>query len=55
MDSTHKNEDHSCSPACCRYMTASCLIDYDTLAVADKFGNVAIVSVIMSFVHTERV
>ena len=39
---------YHCSPVhYCRYMTASCLMDYDTLAVADKFGNIAIVSVVM--------
>lgn len=27
-----------------RYVTTMCLLDYDTVAVADKFGNVSIVS-----------
>ena len=27
-----------------RYITASCLLDYDTVVAADKFGNVAVVS-----------
>lgn len=28
-----------------RWVTTSCLLDYDTAALADKFGNVAVVSV----------
>ncbi len=27
-----------------RFITASCILDYDTVAVADKFGTVSIVS-----------
>lgn len=27
-----------------RYVTASCLLDYNTVAVGDKFGNLAVVS-----------
>lgn len=27
-----------------RWVTTSCLLDYDTAALADKFGNVAVVS-----------
>ena len=28
-----------------RWVTATCLLDYDTMAAADKFGNVSVVSV----------
>lgn len=28
-----------------RWVTTSCLLDYDTAAVADKFGNIAVVSI----------
>lgn len=31
-----------------RFVTAFCLLDYDTVTVADKFGNVAIVSISQS-------
>ena len=27
----------------CRFMTCSCVVDYSTVAAADKFGNIAIV------------
>ncbi len=27
-----------------RFITASCMLDYDTIAVGDKFGTVSIVS-----------
>ena len=30
-----------------RWVTTSCLLDYDTVALSDKFGNVAVVSVVM--------
>lgn len=30
-------------PSClCRFITSSCLLDYDTVAAADKFGNVCV-------------
>ena len=28
-----------------RWVTATCLLDYDTVAAADKFGNVSVVSI----------
>ena len=28
-----------------RWVTSSCLLDYDTVATADKFGNVTVVSI----------
>lgn len=28
--------------SCPRYVSSSCLLDYDTLAVSDKFANVAV-------------
>ena len=30
-----------------RFITASCILDYSTLASADKFGNVAVVGIVM--------
>ena len=33
---------HSVSP---RFMTACCVMDYNTVATADKFGNICIVSI----------
>lgn len=30
-----------------RWVTNSCLLDYDTAALADKFGNVAVVSLVI--------
>lgn len=29
---------------CARFTVASCLLDYSTICVADKFGNISIVS-----------
>lgn len=29
-----------------RFMTCSCLLDYSTVAAADKFGNIAIVGLV---------
>lgn len=33
-----------------RWVTNSCLLDYDTAALADKFGNVAVVSMVIGVV-----
>ena len=33
-----------------RFVTATCLIDYDTLAVADKFGTIAVVDFLIYYV-----
>ena len=34
-----------------RFMTCSCVLDYNTVAAADKFGNIAIVSTL--FYHKD--
>jgi len=33
-----------CALCCLRFMTCCCVLDYNTVAAADKFGNLAIVS-----------
>lgn len=33
-----------------RWVTTACLLDYDTMAAADKFGNICVVSVITCLV-----
>lgn len=38
-----------CDETTPRYVTSVCILDYDTLAIADRFGNVAIVELQNSF------
>lgn len=33
-----------------RWVTTACLLDYDTMAAADKFGNICVVSVVTCLV-----
>ena len=36
---------------CNRFITAACVLDYNTLASADKFGNVALVRFMSNIVY----
>ncbi|VDO13532.1 unnamed protein product [Brugia timori] len=41
-----------CDETSPRYVTCVCLLDYDTVAVGDRFGNVAVVSLISNISST---